>query len=117
MAIEMKAPLALDAHGAGFLEAEPWSSAALPVAQDHVVEEPDAEQFRTGTQPVREPSIRVAGSRVAAGMVVHQNEGVGAVEKSRTKDLARMRNAFVQAAEGDLVRANEAQFRIEQNDA
>ncbi len=63
-----------------------------------------------------EPAIRVAGRRIAGGMIVNDDDGVGRVNDRRAENFARVGGRFVQRSERDFLHADELQFRIEQDD-
>ncbi len=82
-----------------------------------MVAEVDLKQACGFGEPDRQASISVARCRIAAGMIVDEDEAVGVAEDGGAENFARVGDAFREAAEGDFFDADEVQPRIEENDA
>jgi len=85
----------------------------LPVAQDHVVEDSNAEQLADLTQALRELDVLARRRRIAAGVIVHQNDRCRRQEDGRTENFAGMRGRGGQRPNRDRVNADQAVLRVE----
>ncbi len=63
-----------------------------------MVEELDLEELGRLAQPSRQAVIGLAGGGIARGMIVHDDDGVGGINQGGAKDIARMSDAFIDAA-------------------
>ena len=82
-----------------------------------MVEEGDLEEAGGVCDAAGEAVVGIAGEGVAGGVVVDEEECVGGVEEGWAEDFARMGDAFVEAAEGDFLGAQQAVFGVQKQDA
>ena len=81
------------------------------------LEKLDLEEFCRLFQSPRETNISETRGGVAGGVVVHNDQREGGVDQRRAKDLARVGDALVDGAEGNLFDPNELAAGIEQQHA
>lgn len=81
-----------------------------------MIEESKLEQTGGFGDAESEPAVGFAGGGIAAGMIVREDECVGAVEDGRAENFARVSEAFIQRTEGNFFDAEEVEFCIEQDD-
>ena len=67
-------------------------------ADDDMIEELDLQKLGRLPQPSRQPMIGLARGWITRRMVVHHDHGVGGIDEGRAKDIARVGQAFVDAA-------------------
>ncbi len=72
-----------------------------------MIQDPDTQRLAGLLQPGRQGEILVAGRRIAARVVVDQEDGLGGILDGRAKHFAGMNQAAVQDAGADAVTADE----------
>ena len=65
----------------------------LAVAEDHVVEDADAEEFAGVAQALRELDVLCARCRIPARMIVSQEDRRGVAGDGRLEDFARVKRS------------------------
>ena len=80
-----------------------------------MVQHTNAEQLTTGYQSRREKPVFLTRHRVAAGMIVQENDRGRRLADRQLEDLAWMDDAVRQTSFGHDCLANDGIFRIEQN--
>lgn len=83
------------------------------VADDDVIQYPDAEKLRSLLQPAGDLQILPAGGGIAGGMVVNQDEGAGRGEQDALEHLPGVDDAGGQAAGRDVIDADQAVFPVQ----
>ena len=96
-----------------FLEAEK----AAFVAKHQVIENLDAEEPASFDETPREFGVLAAGVRVAAGVIVEEDDPGGAAEDRGLEYLARMNERAVEAADGDDVHRGDAVPGVDKQNA
>src|SRR5882672_4355380 len=81
------------------------------VTDDDVVEHFHAEQRAGINEAAGQLDVVSAWDRIAAGMVVRQDDRRGVCQQGRLEDLARMHQRSVERASADLVIGDHAQLR------
>lgn len=90
--------------------------AVVPVlAQHNVVKHGDAEQLAAVIESTSQGAIFLAGSRIAARMVVRQDDGARVHEDEWLEDFAGMDDAQGEGSHAHGVDANDSMFRVQAN--
>lgn len=86
------------------------------MAQDDVVEDLDLEQLPSPDQVAGYPDVGLAGRRIAAGVVVGEDDGRGALGDGDGEHLPGMDQDLVQQALGDVLDGDEAASGVQAED-
>lgn len=86
------------------------------LAQHNMVKHRDAEQLAALFEAPSQGAVFLTGSRIAAGMVVCQEDGAGVHEDRRFEHLTGMDDAQGDRSDADGVDANDRMFRVQAND-
>lgn len=84
--------------GTPFLDADGFVG-----SDDDVVNDGDSDDFGGLFQSLGDTDVLIAGRRIAAGMVVNDQDTVGGVADGRAEDFAGMDQAVSKSANGDLM--------------
>ncbi len=60
----------------------------LPAADDDVIKDPDTDEFADFAEPAGDLDVLLAGCRIAAGMIVEEDDGGGAVADDLSVNVA-----------------------------
>jgi len=82
-----------------------------------VVLEKEAGGFGGFAQTAGDAAVGFARCGIAGGVIVDEDEGVGVVDEYLSQQIARMGDAFVQAAFEGLFAAHDSQLGVNQDDA
>ena len=101
------------------LEAEIIAARAILLrrAEDDVVEQLDAQQLTRLLHLARDVHIGIGGTRIARGMIVHEDDGVGLPRQRGPERLARMKETFVERAARHFLHGQHLVLRVEADDA
>jgi len=86
------------------------------LADDEVVDEADLKEVGSFDEGIGKAIIRSAGKRLARGMVVGDDESIGAIDDDRLKNVARVGEGLIGGASGDFDHAFKLQSVVEGED-
>ena len=86
------------------------------LSDDDMVQKTDPQQFGGFPDASGQGIVRLAGGRVAAGMVVRQNKSVSIMNDGRAQDVARVGDGFIQGPRGNLHVLDEAALGVQKKD-
>ena len=85
-------------------------------AKDDMIQEGDAKEVGTFSEPDREEMVFLTGRRITGRMVMGTETGSGIHENERLKDFARMDDRQGQGTDRDDIDANNTVFGVESAD-
>jgi len=83
------------------------------IADDKVIGEPNLDRVAGARQEAGGKDVRLAGRRIAAGMIMGHEDGLRAHGNGRTQDIRRMKDQGVIDADGDEMESEQVTSGVE----
>src|SRR5260221_11695834 len=99
----------------GLFEAEISGPAGGRGTDDHVIQHLDLQEPGAFGEPASQASVRFTWRRIATGMIMYDDKGIGRTDDCRLKNFPWVRERFVDSTFGDINRSDSTETDVNQN--